>query len=411
MLKTTYEILNFTGRFVTHHVTRWPLDMLPPSFTIRVLLREDKANAKGLCPLFLVYTTGGKRKYVSANLRILPEQWVNGKVKGHANSVLYNAQINKLVADTEAKILSGIGLEDKKTAVNTDFFTFAEAIFIAMGAKGQKVTAVRYRNNIPSIQEYHKGNLYLSQIDRAWLKGYEEFCRSSYLNQRLKKKVPVSQNTIWSRFKMLRKILLAAEAEGLIEACPIGEKRSGYPMPKWEKVPKDYLTYDEVLALFVVLDKGGLTEVEEMTLCFFLVECTAGIRHSDWSRFAVEKLKDTNALKVRTKKTGEPVYVPITEGSLLSKAIARIEEKGFKYTATEPALANKLLKVIAKVAGISKPVTTHTGRHTAATLMLERGFSRETVAEVLGVSMKVIDVYAKMTRLKVKSEFLRLGGL
>lgn len=374
--------------------------------TIRALLRTTKGNSKGLYPVS-VCVTDGKRTYHSTGISIAETAWdkKKGRVKANmANAASYNAKIAGIIADLE----NG---EHKSKGAAISFFEYAESVFKDMEAKGQDTTAKRYRHNIPSLQAYGGANLLLSQMDRDWLKGYEQYCRGKYKNPRVKAEKAIAQNTIWSRFKMLRKVLLMAAKDGHHVACQIGEKRGGYPMPKWESVPKDYLTLPEVDSLFNLLGSAGLTEREDTILAFYLVECTSGIRHSDWSRFKVERLTDTDALKVRTKKTGEPVYVPILPDTRLAKIIAYIKDKDYTYHDTETAGANRTLKIIAKMAGISKRITTHTGRHTAGTLYLELGFSREAVGDILGISIQVVDTYAKMTRQKVRNEFAKYGGL
>lgn len=394
-------------------------NMIMALFTARAVLRKDKENSDGKCPVSICVTIKGKRAYHSTGITTADTNWDKdkGRVKTGTNATAHNVRIANELARIERELLAAadrgeLTTRSAKTVSRPDtcFYQYAERIFKDMEAKRQTTTARRYRNNMPSIKAYAGDTLNMAEIDRDWLKGYEAHCRGEK-NARRKKAEPIAQNTIWSRFKMLRKILLHAQEAGLIDKCPIGKNRGGYPMPDWEKVPKDYLTLGEVDALLNLMGGEGLTEHEDMVLSFFLVECTAGIRHSDWSRFKVEKLMDGEALRVRTKKTGEPVYVPIEPGTRLARILAHINERGYTYTLTEPAAANKTLKVLAKIAGISKPVTTHIARHSAATLYLERGFSMESVAEILGVSQKIIGVYAKMTRQKLRNEFAKYGGL
>lgn len=388
-------------------------------FTVRAVLRKDKENSDGKCPVSICVTIKGKRAYHSTGISTADTNWdkAKGRVKSGTNAAAHNVRIANELSRIERELLAAadkgeLTTKSAKTVSRPDtcFYQYAERIFKDMEAKKQGVTVRRYRNNIPSVKAYAGDELNLTDINYDWLRGYELHCRQEK-NARRDKEQPIAQNTIWSRFKMLRKILLHAEEAGLIAKCPLGKNRGGYPLPDWEKVPKDYLTLGEVDALMDKLGAPGLTEHEDTVLSFFLIECTAGIRHSDWSRFKVEKLMDGEALRVRTKKTGAPVYVPIEPGTRLARILAHINERGYTYTLTESAAANKTLKVLAKVAGISKPITTHSGRHTCATLFLERGFSMESVAEILGVSHKVIGVYAKMTRQKLKNEYAKLGGL
>lgn len=391
-----------------------------PHFTARAVLRTDKENSKGACPVSICVTMQRKRSYNATGIILHKDSWDSkkGRVKpGAENATVYNLRIGNELARIERELLTAYdaGTLSHSTAKAagknaTDFYTYATGIIEDMKAKGQGVTARRYERDLPAVREYAGDTLYLTDINKDWLKGFEKHCHTTTVMRR-KDAPKIAQNTIWSRFKFLRKILLQAVEDGEIKTCPLGVNRGGYPMPQWEKVPKDYLTMDELDRMMALMGSEGLTEAEDLALSYFLIECTAGIRHSDWSRFTIERLITGDALKVSAKKTGEPVYVPIGKDTRLSKILAHIEAKGYKYTSTEGALTNKYLKVLAKVAGINKPITTHTGRHSAATLHLEKGYSREAVAQLLGISIKVVDTYAKQTRQKLRNEHEKYGGL
>ena len=68
------------------------------------------------------------------------------------------------------------------------------------------------------------------------------------------------------------------------------------------------------------------------------------------------------------------------------------------------------LKAISLRAGLSLPITTHTARHTFATLItLEQGVPIETVSKMLGHStVRMTERYAKVTPQKLFEEFDRL---
>ena len=58
---------------------------------------------------------------------------------------------------------------------------------------------------------------------------------------------------------------------------------------------------------------------------------------------------------------------------------------------------NECLKVLAVMAGIDKPLSSHWARHTGATMLLNSGVDMEIVSKVLGHSSTKItrEVYAK----------------
>ena len=59
---------------------------------------------------------------------------------------------------------------------------------------------------------------------------------------------------------------------------------------------------------------------------------------------------------------------------------------------------NQFLKVLAQMAHIDKPISSHWARHTGATLLLNDGLEMEVVSKVLGHSTTKItrQVYAKL---------------
>ena len=56
-------------------------------------------------------------------------------------------------------------------------------------------------------------------------------------------------------------------------------------------------------------------------------------------------------------------------------------------------------------------LTTHIGRHTCATLLMEMGYSTADVAQVLGISEQTAKTYAKATRQGLENAFRKYGGL
>lgn len=210
--------------------------------------------------------------------------------------------------------------------------------------------------------------------------------------------------TTLSKFKAM---LLEASRRGLFNSSQIAE----YKIPSYVGPARDYLTLEEVKTILDALKKGLFNAELEVVAAYFLIECTAGLRNSDWARFQIEKAHSKEAIKVVTQKTGQPVYIYLDNSPILKETVGIIRSKGLKYTFTNQH-TNRLLKAVGAIAGIkNKVLTTHVGRHTCATLWLELGYSKEMVAEVLGVSRKTVDVYAKVTRRKLQGEYDKLGGI
>lgn len=69
----------------------------------------------------------------------------------------------------------------------------------------------------------------------------------------------------------------------------------------------------------------------------------------------------------------------------------------FLAAAADPTRTNRMLHRWGEAAGLSKPVTWHIARHTAATLLLEAGADVYTVQHILGHSkLSTTEIYAEV---------------
>lgn len=364
--------------------------MLHPNYTIRATLRKDTKNAKGQCQIAVVITSSGKRKYESTGLRVSEDQWSErtGKVKNHPNATLLNDTVTQLLIKAEASFLGGTSSHVDN---NKHFLSYCKKI--ALSAKVAANTRRQWTIQMQLLERYET-SLTFNDITAQWL--------HRYLRHRNESTV---MNTAVKSLQFIRRMFNEALKDGTTSLYPF-EK---FKLPSEKYTIKTYLTLEELDRLEGLFIKDLPREMR-IALAYFLLECYSGLRFSDWTRWSVEKIDKIDCLKVTTAKTNTPVYVPIQEGTRLQKIIQKIadEQLAFKETSQE---VNRKLKTLALLADIKKTVTTHVGRHTAATLLLERGFSREAVAEVLGISTKIVDTYAKMTRQKIRGEFERYGGL
>lgn len=149
----------------------------------------------------------------------------------------------------------------------------------------------------------------------------------------------------------------------------------------------------------------------------FFVECRTGLRISDllllrWRDY------DGVSLQVEMQKTRRTVSVPATPGvqrtlekyrNLFASPEARIfpflhldtQETGdfalSRALIGATCRVNQLIKRVAARAGIKKNISTHVGRHTFATMLLNKGASIYEVKELLGHGdVRVTQVYAHL---------------
>lgn len=265
-------------------------------------------------------------------------------------------------------------------------------------AKTNKPGTTKHKlSELNKLVEFDK-DVTFSGITVQWLEKYE-----AYWGKTLK-----NDTTLSITMRRFLEILRAADREGLFDMKTIAR----YEKPAYKNPERPYLTIAQTEKIWSLVIEGKLNHDKSLVTiaCYFLVECYSGIRFSDWGKFTLETISDKEGLKVRTTKTGSPIYARLDKSPRLKAAIDHIRDNGLTFNYTGE-YTNRQLKVLGGILGLSFNLTTHVGRHTAAVLMLDAGYSFEYVAEFLGVSIKTAQVYGKVTRVKLNREYDKLGGL
>ncbi|ETD17559.1 MULTISPECIES: site-specific integrase [Prevotellaceae] len=178
-----------------------------------------------------------------------------------------------------------------------------------------------------------------------------------------------------------------------------------------KKVPKalDKESLDGLKAL----QFGDLEEEMETARDIFLFACYTGAAYCDLMELSKKHLVHDDAgslwLKFNRQKTGVLCRI-----KLLPEAIQLIEKMHTDERETllpfiKYPTYQSCLKALRLRTGISFPFTTHTARHTFATLItLEQGVPIETVSKMLGhTNVCMTERYAKVTPQKLFEEFDR----
>lgn len=94
---------------------------------------------------------------------------------------------------------------------------------------------------------------------------------------------------------------------------------------------------------------------------------------------------------------------------LLEPAQRILDKYGGRLPLMSNVKYNAYLKILAVMANVDKPVSSHWARHTGATLLLNSGVGMEMVAKILGHSSTKItrSVYAKLLDETVATEMLK----
>ena len=169
------------------------------------------------------------------------------------------------------------------------------------------------------------------------------------------------------------------------------------------------------------LDRGAFEKLktlhleEEMETArdIFLFACYTGAAYCDLMELDKSHLvRDDEGslwLKFNRQKTGVPCRVKLLPEAIWLMEKLHSDERETLLPFMGYATYQSYLKALRLRAGISFPFTTHTARHTFATLItLEQGVPIETVSKMLGHSnVSMTERYAKVTPRKLFEEFDR----
>lgn len=240
----------------------------------------------------------------------------------------------------------------------------------------------------------------LCDVDSEYIGSFLEYLKqapnSNYQQSKSRKssttQLPtISENTRYNNYKRLQTVMNDALKKKLIRDNPFdayeGEK------PRGDTATREYLTLEEVERLV------GTPCRNDTLKRAFLFCCFTGLRFSDVSRITGANLSETQGrtlLTFKTEKTDKLQYV-----FLPAVAVQCLPDRYGKETALFPLGSNdhtnQLLAKWVREAGISKRITFHCSRHTAATLSLSNGTPLAVVSRFLGHSMlSTTQVYAKI---------------
>ena len=170
----------------------------------------------------------------------------------------------------------------------------------------------------------------------------------------------------------------------------------------------------EALEKLKALHLEDLEEEMETARDIFLFACYTGAAYCDLMELNKSHLvRDDEGkmwLKFNRHKTGVLCRIKLLPEAIRIIEKYRSEERETLLPQMKYATYQSYLKALRLRVGIAFPFTTHTARHTFATLItLEQGVPIETVSKMLGHSnVSMTERYAKVTSQKLFEEFDRL---
>ncbi|WP_313091959.1 site-specific integrase [Chryseobacterium flavum] len=343
-------------------------------------LKKNEPDKLGRVPVYINLNISGKRKRVSARIKIHPEYWDDKHMtiidsESSHNEHLLIKQLDGKITNIRIKyrlaelpLTMTAFLDQLWTAPSTvDFISFFFSI-IDLQTDLSHNTIEKHKQIFNKLKEFRQ-EIPFSEIDLLFFEKVRENFNIIHKN---------AETTVNSNISVIKKYLIKAEKFGVKLSIDLDDVRVGDTGGRiiW-------LQEHEIEKLFEYYFSSYIPDYLKISLGYFLVDCYTGMRISDVkARTRVEMLEEFvhfSAFKGKHRKNIMLYILPKV------REIINAEPRLFTEFKSEVSI-NRNLKDIAKICGIKKRLYFHVGRHTFATNYILKGGKVENLQILLGHS-------------------------
>lgn len=335
-----------------------------------VRLREQTL-ADGRRSLYLDIYYNGKRSYKFLKKYLVPETDAASKIANSNTLAEANAIKSEMIYDLTNKIAGIHENSHKARMLFTDWMERYRADIVKRNGDDRWIRRV-----ILELKEY-RPEVTLAEVNKEFILGFMDRLLSRKPMNRHRDNL--AKGTVFLFMDYIRAALNFAVKEKLIPTSPY--KGISRDMVRGSQFKREYLTVPEVKKLIETPCRRPDIKAA------FLFSCFCGLRIKDvmdlcWKNIA--KNGDNWQVEIIQFKTKVPLFLPLNMSArkwLPEQGEASPEDRCFPQLSYyyHDAITSWLEK-----AGIDKPVTYHTSRHTFATLCLTAGIDIYTTSQLLG---------------------------
>lgn len=357
---------------------------------MRPITTLGEARKDGKCTVYLIVHV--QREKIRVNTKILTEPLLmdldKGQIRGKTKKIKDDNLIIEKCRSRINDILVKYRLRNKEITAKEFKFEYSnpssdidflvwmqEEIRLLKNQVGAR-RIIKYTTILNKLREF-RDPISFSEIDRFFIEDFRGWCKT-------KKKNDIS--TISTNLNVIKVFTNRAMRKDLLTSDPFLDIRIGRSKPD-----RTFCSEEEFKILWNMY-KGDperrLNVYLIPVLRHFLFMCFTGLRISDFTDVSFDNIVNTTLrlypIKTRSKKK-EMVKIP-----LCPEALRLIKDEGnttgkLFHPITEQRM-NLNIKNIAKIAGIKKPLTNHSARHTFATLFIKKTSDVATLQKLLGHS-------------------------
>jgi integrase/recombinase XerD len=383
-------------------------------YSYKVKIRRDYINQKGLCALVLRVTINRKHRDLPLNIHVHPNHFNEDSAQAEKWGTLSDqdlSDLNLMIRNEVAKA-TNIFVEYRLSRRDPELQDFIRQFtdydrrdsFISYYQRDLNArkdlaghTSELHQNTLNLLTKFQKevrfGDLKLELINTfdRWLKTEQNH----------------NHNTRHREHTDLHQYIRRAIASGVRIADPyVGFK---WPTPTRSIV---FLEQGELQAWTDYYFSSTIKRNHKRSLRYFLFACYTSLRISDAKALldTLDSMLNNSTLIFVPKKTkntkGELIRLPIND--MAKKFMSTMKDREFEEPCDQTI--NRDLKAIAGILETDKNISFKVGRHTFATIFLERGGAVEVLQQILGHSdieetMVYVHITNDRTRKQVESAF------
>jgi site-specific recombinase XerD len=352
------------------------------AISIYPIAHMHRVNKSGKVPIVLridynsqpaAYDSVGEKAY-----KVPVECWdpVKREVsKAYQNAAMINIAISKRALELETMFLlkeaAGVKLNKQKIKFLVKgidpgkcFYEFSRNQI--KEKYDNKETRRTYTTEVTKLEQF-RAEASFADIDFEFLQSYKAWMRD------IRKNKP---NTIWKAFKFMNTMMNdALKIKGIIDENPFETFERG----RYFQGKRPYLLKSEREKIEKLLYKELPTDLYK-TVVYFLFMCYAGLRFEDAMSFDYnEHIIEGERLVMVTDKEDEPINIKLFPK--LREVVVFVKDNPLVMA---NGTFNKLLKVVAIMAGIKKNLSAHVGRHSFGRMLAENGIDKSKAQKMLG---------------------------
>jgi integrase/recombinase XerD len=356
-------------------------------YTYKFVLRTDHERKDGTYPIVLQAFIGGARVKIPMDLLVRKEEWDPNKEQAKIpKDRIRETRINTVLAKCRGRV-EALFYEARMSETGMSAQTFIDEIdnkptqasfilFIEREIENEKVdreasTVKTYVSTLNHLRAFQPA-VSFSDLSFAFVQSFDRYLKGKKINDNARAKYHA----------VVRKFILLAQKK---------KKRIPNPYEEFKTrsvaAERVWLTVEEVDALAKLYRSQTLAPAMHRALRQFLFQIVSSLRVSDVRQLTRADISGDLMVITpqKTKYVHKVVKIPLSQ--LAKQLIREGEGKGeLVFLSMPDQTVNLHLKDVAKIAGISKHLTTHVGRHTFAFLYLLMGGKVEELREILGHS-------------------------